>query len=132
MTKQHNTTTNTTHLAITYPVLAAISLRQSHITLWNNWFKRPRVSLHLSRSSIISKCIYSFFTGKQLNSLKVKAATVLKCIFVNKSMNLSKGNFNINSELWGGEAIPKNFSHLVTIQKLCQTQPSIVTFQVVS
>ena len=61
---------------------------------------------HNFRSAFTPPHYYSF-TGKQLNSLKVKAATVLKCIFVNKSMNLSKGNFDIDSELWGGDAIPK-------------------------
>ena len=62
---------------------------------------------HNFRSAFTPPQYYSF-TGKQLNSLKVKAATILKCIFVDKSKNLCNGNFDIDSQLWGSEVIPRH------------------------
>ena len=62
---------------------------------------------HNFRSAFTPPQYYSF-ASKQLNSLKVKAATILKCIFVDKSKNLCNGNFDVDSQLWGSEAIPRH------------------------
>ena len=53
---------------------------------------------HNFRSAFTPPQYYSF-SGKQLNSLKLKAASVLKSIFVKKSNKLSKGNVELDSEL---------------------------------
>lgn len=59
---------------------------------------------HNFRSAFTPPHYYSF-TGNQLNSLKAKAATILKGIFVNKSNKLSAGQYDIDLKLWGGESI---------------------------
>ena len=59
---------------------------------------------HNFRSAFTPPQYYSF-SGKQLNSLKLKAASILKSIFVKKGNKLSEGNVALDTELWGGETI---------------------------
>ena len=48
---------------------------------------------------------YYSFSGNQLNYLKVKAATILKGIFVNKSEKLSTGQYEVYQRLRDGNSI---------------------------
>ena len=59
---------------------------------------------HNFRSAFTPPQYYSF-SGKQLDSLELKAASILKSVFVKKGKKLSEGNAELDSELWGGDTI---------------------------
>ena len=57
------------------------------------------------RSAFTPPKYYSFSTN-QLHSLKLKAADILKSIFVKEAHSLATGEFKVNKDLWGGDKIP--------------------------
>ena len=60
---------------------------------------------HEFRSAFTPPRYYSLNVN-QLQSLKLRAASILKTFFVNKITNLISGNYSINKDLWGCEKIP--------------------------
>lgn len=56
------------------------------------------------RSSHSPPKYYSFAT-KQLNTLEIKAATILKNLFVEKTGKLINGDSSVNQKIWGSDSI---------------------------
>ncbi len=61
-----------------------------------------KLQQHNFRSAFTSPKCYSF-SIKQLNSLKLKAARMLKTFFVDKAKSLTNGKYEINTNIWGSE-----------------------------